>query len=73
MTEIVKNKKKIKKNRWNYCHHFPILPLLGANHSLPLLHMATRFLWLHETGEHINEFDIGYMINPLLNFDKTLK
>ena len=30
------NKKSKNKDRWNYCHHMPILPLLGTNHRLPL-------------------------------------
>ena len=33
-----------KKDIYNYFHHMPILPLLGANHRLPLLHMSKRFI-----------------------------
>ena len=41
-----KNKNIKNKYRWNYCHHMPILPLLRANHLLPLLHKAKRFIWI---------------------------
>ena len=38
---------KIKnKDRWKYSHHMHMLPLLGANHRLQLLHMNTRFIWI---------------------------
>ena len=40
----------------------PMLPLLGDNHRLPLLHKAKRFIWIEEKYERINEFEIGYMI-----------
>ena len=35
--------------------------------------MAKRFLWLHETGELVNEFTIGYMINSTLHVNKVFK
>ena len=35
--------------------------------------MAKMFLWIHETRERINEFSIGYMINPKLHINKSLK
>ena len=43
------NKKTRNKDRWNYCHHMPMLSLLGANHRLTLFHMAKRFIWINET------------------------
>ena len=43
--EVGDENEKIKnKDRWNYFHRMPILPLLGANHRLPLLHMTKRFI-----------------------------
>ena len=48
----------------------PMLPLLGDNHRLPLLYMDKPFIWLEETGERINEFEVGYMINPSLYVNK---
>ena len=73
MIEIGNRNKKIKnKDRWNCCHHFPILTFLGANNCLPLLNMANLF-WLLETSECINEFDILYMISQTLHVNKILK
>ena len=39
-----KNEKNKNKDRWNYCHHFPILLLLGDNHIIPLLHRTENLL-----------------------------
>ena len=51
----------------------PMLSLLGANHRLPLLHMAKRFIWLEEIKERINEFSIGYMMSSKLNINKPFR
>ena len=51
----------------------PMLSLLGANNFLPLFHMAKSFIWIEETKERMNEFSIGYMINPNLNIKNHLK
>ena len=50
------NKNKNKKDRWNYCRHIPMLPLLGDNHRLPLLHTDKHFIWIEEIKERINGF-----------------
>ena len=50
-----------------------MLPLLGSHHRLPLLHMSKRFIWLNETKKRINEFLIGYMINPGFNVNKAFR
>ena len=72
MTEVG-NKNKIKnKYRWNYCHHIPMLSLLGANHRLPLFHMAKRCILINEK-KRSNSFMIGYMISPGLNVIKSFK
>ena len=48
----------------------PMLPLLGANHLLPVLNMAKRFIWIEETGKLINYFDIGYIIYSIFHVNK---
>ena len=73
MIAVGNENKKINKDIWNYCHHMPILSLLGSNHHLPLFHMSKHFIWLNETKQLINEFKIGYMINPGLNFNKIFR
>ena len=45
----------------------PMLSFLVENNHLPLFHMTERFIWLNEEKKCINEFTIGYMINPGLN------
>ena len=45
----------------------------GENHRLPLLHMVKRFIWINEAKNRINEFTIGYMINPGLNVNISFK
>ena len=35
--------------------------------------MAKSFIWINETSERINEFAIGYMINPTLHVNKSFK
>ena len=47
--------------------------LLGGYHLLPLLHVAKSYIWLEETKERINDFSIGYMINPNFNINKAFK
>ena len=50
-----------------------IQSLLGDNHRLVLSHMARSFIWIEERKERINEFSIGYMINPIMNINKAFK
>ena len=35
--------------------------------------MAKRIIWINETKKRINEFTIGYMINPGFNVNKKSK
>ena len=74
-TVAVGTENKNNRNKYicNYRHRTPMLPLLGANHRLTLFHMAKRFIWIEETGEHINEYEIGCMINPSLHVNKSFK
>ena len=51
----------------------PMMPLLGDNHRLLLLQMSKHFIGIQETGEFINEFDIGYMINPSLHTNRSFR
>ena len=44
--------------------------LLGDYYRLPLSHTTNFFIWIEETKERINDFSIGYMINPTLNINK---
>ena len=50
-----------------------MLPLLGDNHRLPLLHTAKHFIWIEEKNQCINEFEIGCMLNPILRVNKSFR
>ena len=47
--------------------------MLRANCRMPLLHMSKSYIWLEETNQRINEFSIGYMINPTLYRNRSYK
>ena len=51
----------------------PMLSLLGMNHRHPLFHMDKHFIWLNVTNKGINDFSIGYMINPGLYVNKAFR
>ena len=40
---------------------------------MPLLHMSKICIWLEETNQRINEFSIGYMMNPNFHKKKAFK
>ena len=47
--------------------------LLRNNHCLPLSHMAKTYIWIEEKNQRINEFSIGYAMNPDLSINKAFK
>ena len=51
----------------------PILPFWGANYCLTSLHMSKRFICLEETGKRINQFYIGYIIDPGFHVNKAFR
>ena len=46
---------------------------LGNNNCLPLSHMDKSYIWVEEKNQRINEFSIGYMMNPNLSINKYFK
>ena len=50
-----------------------MLSFLGANNRLPLFHMTKSLVYIQEIDQHINQFSIGYMINPRLNTNGIFK
>ena len=47
--------------------------LLGTNNRLPLSHTAKSYIWLEEKNKRINEFSIGFTMNPNLIIKKSFK
>ena len=67
-------KQKIEtEDKWNQLNFIDIQSLLGTNHRLPLSHMSISFIWLEEKNQRINEFSIGYMMNPNFHKNKDLR
>ena len=60
--------KKIEiKYIWETIDAIPLLPLVGLNNHQPIIHMSKRMLYFYTTYENINQFSIGYIINPSLH------
>ena len=51
----------------------PIMPIVGVNHCLPILHTTKRMVHIYTTGKTIHQFAIGYTINPSIKFNKIFK
>ena len=50
-----------------------IQSMIGTNFRMPLLHMSKSYIWIEEKNKCINEFSIGYMMNPNLNRNRAFK
>ena len=61
------------KDKWNKLNLIDIQYMLRTNHCPPLSHMAKSYIWPEETNQRINEFSIGYMVNPNLNMKKLFR
>ena len=68
-----KNKTIEIKDKWNQLNLLDMKSLLGTNFRRPLLHMSKGYIWLEETNKRINEFSIGYTMNPNLNTNKAFR
>ena len=66
------NKKNRNQDKCDHFNHMPMQSLLGINYRPPLSHMTKSYIWLEEK-KRINEFSIGYMINPSLNIKIAFK
>ena len=67
------DKKNQTQDKWNQLNLMEIQSLLGTNHRLPLSYMDKSYIWLQETNQRINEFSIGYIMNPNLSINKSFK
>ena len=47
--------------------------MLGTNCRMTLLYMSKSYIWIEETNQRINEFSIGYMMNPTLNRNRSFR
>ena len=67
------NKTIETKDKSNQMNISDMQSMLGTNCCMPLLHMSKRYIWIEETNKLINEFSIGYMMNPTLNRNRAFK
>ena len=65
--------KKKEKDKWNQLNIMDIQYMLGTNHLLPLSHMDKSYIWLEDINQRMNQFSIGYMMNPNLSMNKAFK
>ena len=49
------------------------MSLVGVNHLQPILHISKILVHCYPTDETIDQFAIGYMINPSLNSSKLFR
>ena len=47
------------------------MPLVGLNHCQPILHTSKIMVHCYTTDETMNQFEIGYRINPSLKFNNV--
>ena len=65
-----RNKKSPGKDKWETLAVIPLMQLLGLNHHQHILNMSKIIVCCYSTDETINQFEIGYIINPSINYNK---
>ena len=67
MIESEKEKKTIPaKYKWEIPAVIPLMPIVGVNHCLPILHLSPKMVHIYTAGKTIHQFAIDHMINPSL-------
>ena len=57
VTELEKEKKKVPgKDRWETLDVIPLLPLVGVNHSQPMLHKSKIMIHYYSLDESTHPF-----------------
>ena len=71
--QSIKKQKIETKDKWNQMNILNMQSMLVDNGRMPLLHMYKSYIWLEETNQRINEFSIGYIMNPTLYRNRAFK
>ena len=71
MIELGEN--KFSKIKWELPTVIPLMPTVGVNHRLPILHMSKITVHIYTTEKTVHKFAIGYTINPSLHIKKMFK
>ena len=61
------------KDKWELPAAIPLMPIVGANYRLPILHMSKRMVCLYRIEKTVHQFAIGYMINPSIHINRIFK
>ena len=71
---ISKRKEKIlEKYKWELPAVITIMPIVGVNQSLPIIHMSKIMVHIYTIDKTVHQFAIGYSINPSLHINKMFK
>ena len=65
------NNKVPAKYKWEIPDIIPLMPIVGVNHRLPLSHLSKIMVHIYTTGKTIEQFTIGYIVNPSIKFDNV--
>ena len=71
MIELAKEKKKSEKDKWELPVVIPLIPIVGVNHRLPILHLYKIIIHIYSTEKTIHPFANGYMLNPFLRINNV--
>ena len=83
-TNILPVDKKMKKARkydlkiktyekWNFSESIALRYLLSAYNRLPIWNMVNKMVTNKNENKKIDQFQVGYMLNPELKINKALK
>ena len=66
-------KKNPARDEWEISAVIPLMPIVGVNHRLPILHMSKIMVHIYTKEKTIHQFAIGYMINPSLHINRVFR
>ena len=69
MIELVKRKINPAKDNLEIPAVILLVPIVGVNHRLPILHLSKIIVHIYTKGKTIHQLAVSYMNNPLLKFN----
>ena len=67
------NNEILTKEIWETIDAIHLLLLIGVNYCQTLIHMYRILVDLYPTEKQINQFSVGYIINPLLHVNEVFR
>ena len=62
-----------EKDKWEIPTVIPLMPIVGVNHRLTILHMSKIMVYIYSTENNIHQFSIGYMVNTYFHINKIFR